>query len=219
MITETQLKIFGVLARKPFAEYTRNQIKQESKEKSNNSLALFINQLKREEVILEKKVGKSGLLTLNLDNDLTYQYIALCNNSRINGAAKQTLAALKDEIGEITQFYSMVLYGEEISAEKNKEKNKKSNINIAVFIEDETKKEEIETTLGRAKSKLLADVNVRVILKAQMIEMLASRNDNLGKQIAQIHIAVHNHQIFYEIIKEEMNRGFRAQNLSGGSSR
>ena len=45
MITEKQLKIFEVLAKRPFAEYTRKEIKKESKEKSNNALALAINLL------------------------------------------------------------------------------------------------------------------------------------------------------------------------------
>ena len=34
MITEKQLKIFDVFAKKPFAQYTRKEIKEESKEKS-----------------------------------------------------------------------------------------------------------------------------------------------------------------------------------------
>ena len=80
MITEKQLKMFGVFAKKPFAEYTRKEIKKESKEKSNNAVALAINTLKKENVLLEKKIGKSGILALNLDNDATFYYLALCNN-------------------------------------------------------------------------------------------------------------------------------------------
>ena len=58
MITEKQLKIFEVFAKNPFAEYTRKVIKEELKEKSNNTLALTINTLKKEEVLIEKKIGK-----------------------------------------------------------------------------------------------------------------------------------------------------------------
>ncbi len=52
MITEKQLKIFGVFAKKPFAEYTRKEVKKQSKEKSNNALALAINLLKKEMVLI-----------------------------------------------------------------------------------------------------------------------------------------------------------------------
>jgi hypothetical protein len=43
-----------------------------------------------------------------------------------------------------------------------------------------------------------------------MIEMLTNDEENLGKQIARKHLAVHNHQIFYDIVKEGVKRGFHA---------
>lgn len=95
MVTQKQLKIFEVFAKKPFAEYTRKEVKKESKEKSNNALALTINLLKTENVLIEKKIGKSGLLNLNLENDLTFYYLALCNNNRIARNVKSTLELLK----------------------------------------------------------------------------------------------------------------------------
>ena len=58
MITQKQFKIFGIFASKPFVEHTRNEIKKELKEKSNNALALTINLLKKEEVLIEKKSWK-----------------------------------------------------------------------------------------------------------------------------------------------------------------
>jgi predicted nucleotidyltransferase len=211
MITEKQLKIFSVLTKKPFVEYTRNQIKKESKEKSNNALALLINLLKKEKVLLEKKVGKSGLLTLNLDNDLTYHYIALCNNARINGAVKIAIEILKEEINDNTQFYSLVIFGSYAIGEQKQT----SDLDVAVFIDGEEKRKKIEAAINSSKSKIPIETDVHVIPKAEMLQMLADKQENLGKQIARKHLAVCNHQIFYEIIKEGMNRGFRTQDLSG----
>lgn len=205
MITKKQLKIFEVFAKKPFAEFTRKQIKKESKEKSNNTLALAINLMKKEEVLLEKKVGKSGLLTLNLNNDLTFQYIALCNNQRIVRAVKTAVARLKDEIGPITQFYSVVVFG---SYAVNEQKES-SDLDIAIFIDGEEKRKHIEAAINSAKLKTLAEMDVHVIPKAEMIEMLTNNEENLGKQIARKHLAAYNHQIFYDVVKEGMKRGFR----------
>lgn len=205
MITKKQLKIFEVFARKPFAEFTRKQIKKESKEKSNNTLALAMNLMKKEEVLLEKKVGKSGLLTLNLNNDLTFQYIALCNNQRIGRAVKAAVARLKDEIGSITQFYSVVVFG---SYAVNEQKES-SDLDIAIFIDDEERRKRVEAAINSAKLKTLVEMDVHVIPKAEMIEMLTNNEENLGKQIARKHLVVHNHQIFYDIVKEGMKRGFK----------
>lgn len=205
MITEKQLKIFEVFAKKPFAEYTRKEIKKESKEKSNNGLALAINLLKKEEVLIEKKIGKSGLLTLNLDNDLTFDYIALCNNERIHHIAKLALENLKKEITEDTPFHSIVIFGSYATGEQKKN----SDLDIAIFIENKEKRKQIEASINSAKLKSVLEIDAHVIPKEEMLEMLTNKEENLGKQIARRHLAVCNHRIFYEIIKEGMKHGFR----------
>ncbi len=205
MITEKQLKIFEVFALAPFAEFTRKQIKKDLNEKSNNVLALAINLLKRENVLLEKKIGKSGILTLNLDNNLTIDYIALCNNQRIGEIAEKGVKRLIKEIDFITPFYTVVIFG---SYAVHKQK-KSSDLDIAVFIESEENRKKIEAAIRSAKLKTLLEIDAHVISKAEMIEMLINNEENLGKQIAKKHMAVCNHKIFYSIIKEGMKRGFR----------
>lgn len=205
MITEKQIKIFEVFAKKPFAEYTRKEIKKESKEKSNNTLALAINLLKKEEVLIEQKVGKSGLLTLNLENDLTFYYLALCNNKRINHLVQLALEILKKEIYENSLFYSAVIFGSYAIGEQKKD----SDLDVAIFIESEEKRKQIEASINSAKLKSILKMDVHVISNAEMLEMLTNREENLGKQIARKHLAVHNHRIFYDILKEGIKHGFR----------
>lgn len=205
MITKKQLKIFEVFAKKPFAEYTRKKIKKESKEKSNNALALAINLLKKEEVLIEKKIGKSGLLTLNLNNDLTFYYIALCNNKRMHHLAKHALENLKKEIAEDTPFHSIVIFGSYATGEQKKD----SDLDIAIFIESKEKRKQIEASINSAKLKSVLEVDAHVIPKDELVEMLTNNEENLGKQIARKHLAVCNQKIFYEIIKEGIKHGFR----------
>ena len=50
MITEKQLEIFQVFAKNPFAEYTLKQIKELSKEKSNNALSIAMKKFRQEKV-------------------------------------------------------------------------------------------------------------------------------------------------------------------------
>lgn len=206
MLTKKQLKIFEVIAKKPFAEYTRKEVKKDSKEKSNNALALAINLLKKEEVLIERKIGKSGLLTLNLENDLAFYYLALCNNNRISHNVKLALESLKKELSEDTPFYSIIIFGSYASGEQKKD----SDLDVGVFIENEDKRKQIDALANSAKLKSVLEMDVHVIPRAEMIEMLTNKEENLGKQIARKHLAVYNHMIFYEIIKEGMKHGFRA---------
>lgn len=197
--------IFEIFAKRPWAEYTRKQIKKDAKEKSNNALALAINLLKKEKVILEKKVGKSGLLTLNLENDLTYYYLALCNNQRINQEVAISIKKLKEEISPITPFYSLVVFGSYAVGEQKQT----SDLDLAVFIDSDEKKKQIMASINSAKLKTPLEIDAHVIPKSEMVQMLINDDENLGKQIARKHLAVHNHQIFYDLIKEGMRHGFR----------
>jgi predicted nucleotidyltransferase len=206
MITEKQLRIFEAFAKAPFAEHTRVRVKKESKEKSNNALALAINLLKKEGVLLEKRVGKSGLLSLNLDNDLTFSYIALCNSKRINPTAGIAVQMLKAEANQCTQFNSIVIFGSYVASEQKKG----SDLDVAVFIESEDRRKRMEAAVNSARLKSPLELDAHVITKPEMVEMLTNDEENLGKQIARKHLAVYNHGIFYEIIKEGMKHGFRA---------
>ena len=202
MITQKQLQIFEIFAKKPFAEFTRKEIKKESKCTSNNTLALAINLLKKEDVLLEKKIGNSGILTLNLNNDLTFDYIALCNHKRVSSLP---LEILKEEIGEETHFYSMVIFGSYASGKQKKE----SDLDIALFVERKEVLKKIEALANSAKLKSSLAMDIHVIPKAEMIEMLTNKEENLGKQIARKHLTAFNHRIFYDILKEGMDHGFR----------
>lgn len=206
MITGKQLRIFESFAKHPFAELTRNQIKKEAKEKSNNALALLVNQLKKEGVLVERKIGKSGLLSLDMNNEQSMNYIAMAGGARIEKKAKDAIKRLMEEITDVTPFFSMAVFGSYAANEQKKD----SDLDIAVFIDSEDKKKKVEAAINSARLKLLVETDIHVIPRAEMAEMLANGEENLGKQIARKHIAVHNHRIFYDIVREGMKHGFHA---------
>ncbi|MBN2459164.1 nucleotidyltransferase domain-containing protein, partial [Candidatus Woesearchaeota archaeon] len=147
MITKKQLKIFEAFAKNPLVELTRKQVKKESKEKSNNALAMAIQQMKKEEVLLERKIGRTGLLALNLDSEAAMDYLALCNNQRLGRELQAAIRMIKGKIDLVTPFYSLVVFGSHASGESNKS----SDIDLAVFIEGDERRKRIEAAIGSAK--------------------------------------------------------------------
>lgn len=204
MLTAKQLKIFGVLAKQPFAELTRKQIKQFAKERSNNALSIAVKRFLGEGVIKERRVGKSALISLNLENDSAYHYIGLANVQRLDGATKRAIQTIKAEIEKHTFFYSIAVFG----SFAVQEQKKTSDLDIAVLIESEKKRKLIEAALNSAAQKSPTPIDAHVITKDEFVEMLANDEENLGKQIARKHLTVHNHQIFYSLVKEGMKHGF-----------
>jgi len=205
MLTKKQLAIFQVFVKNPFTAYTLKQIKLFSKEKSNNALGIAVKQFKKESLLNEQKVGKSSLYTLNFDNDLIYYYIALANHSRLDRLARNTIKIIKENIEKYTKFYSIVIFGS-YAAQKQK---KESDFDVAIFIEAEDSRKEINKALRTAALKSILNIDWHVITKDEFLEMLKLDEENLGKQIARKHLAVHNHQIFYALLQEGMRHGFR----------
>jgi predicted nucleotidyltransferase len=205
MLTQKQLTIFQVFTRNPFAAYTLKQIKRLSKEKSNNALSIAMKQFKKESLLKEQKVGKSSLYTLNLDNDLVYYYIALANHSRLNSLVHKTIKIIKENVEKYTKFYSIVIFGSYATQEQKKE----SDFDVAVFIEAEELRKEINKALRSAALKSVLNIDGHAITKDEFLEMLKLDEENLGKQIARKHRVVYNHQIFYAILQEGIKHGFR----------
>ena len=205
MITEKQLRIFLVFAKTPFAEYTLKQIKEISKEKSNNALAIAMRRFKKEELLNEQKVGKSSLYRLNLENELIYYYIALANHNRLNKIAHRTIRIIKESIGKHTQFYSIVVFGSYAIQKQRKD----SDFDVAVFIEEEAKRKDVQRGLNAAEQKSVIQLDGHVITRDEFLEMLKNDEENLGKQIARKHLAIYNIQIFYNLLQSGMKNEFR----------
>jgi len=205
MITSKQLKIFQVFAKNPFAEYTLKQIKELSKEKSNNALSIAMKQYRKENLLNEQKVGKSVLYTLNFNNDVIFYYIALSNHSRLNKLAHKTIKMIKKSIEKHTTFYTLVVFGSYAVQEQKKE----SDLDIAVLIETENLRKEIQRALDSVELKSVLKLDEHIITKDEFLEMLRVEEENLGKQIARKHLTICNHQIFYAIMQEGIKNGFR----------
>jgi predicted nucleotidyltransferase len=205
MLTKKELAIFHVFVRFPFRAYTLKQIKLLSKEKSNNALNIAMKQFKKESLLEEQKVGKSSLYTLNLDNDLVYCYIALANHSRSNMLVRKTIKIIKDNVEKCTKFYSIVIFG----SYATQEQKDGSDFDVAVFIEGEGLRKEVNKALRSAALKSVLNIDGHVITKDEFLEMLRLEEENLGKQIARKHMAVHNPQIFYAVLKEGIRYGSR----------
>lgn len=205
MLTKSQLRIFDAFTQNIFREYSQKEMKIYSKEKSNNAITSAVKQFKKENLITERKIGRSSLYSPNTANDLIYQYIALINQSRMPKPAQKPISILKEGIEKITQFYCLVIFG---SYAVQKQSNS-SDLDIAIFIESDDQRKQIQPAINAAKLKSAIVLDAHIISKAEFLAMLKADDENLGKQIARKHMTVRNHQIFYDILMEGIKNGFR----------
>ena len=198
MITKKQLRVLSVFLKNEFKEYTYKEIKELSKEKSNSIIQNAIKSFLKEDLIIERKLGTSKLYLVNHNNNKIYSYFEIYIKENLNKEVRYTLNLLEESLNLNAKsfFYSIVIFGSYAIGEQTK----KSDLDIAVFIEDSEKKKIIENVLHSLNTKSILKVDGYAITQEEFLEMLKVEDENLGKQIARKHLIIFNPQIFYSLI-------------------
>lgn len=205
MLTKSQFKIFEPLTKNMLKEYSIKEIKEACGEKSNNALTLALKKFKEENIVKERKIGRSLLYTININNELVFNYIQLINTKKLSKFALRAIERIKEDVEKHTSFFSIVIFGSYAIGKQTKD----SDLDVAVFIEEENKRKMIETAIKSSELKTPLEIHSNVISKEEFLEMLKIDNENLGKQIARKHLSIYNSHIFYSLLKRGIKNGFR----------
>ena len=205
MITKKQLKILNVFQKNKFKELTWKQVKELSKENSSSLIQDAIKAFLTEELITEEKIGTSKLYAVNQKNNKIYTYFETYNRENLPKQVLKSIKELEDSLDKHTPFYSIAVFGSYATGEQKKD----SDLDIAVFIEQEDKRKIVEAVFKSMELKSLIKMDGHVITKDEFLEMLKVDYENLGKEIARKHLIIHNSIIFYSLIREGVKHGFK----------
>ncbi len=205
MLTKKQLKILNIFQRNKFNEITWKKVKEISKEKSSSIIQNAIKSFLNEELITEKRIGNSKLYAVNHRNNKVYAYFEIYNKENLPKQVLKSIKELEDSLDKHTFFYSIVIFGSYAIREQKKD----SDLDIAVFIEQEDKRKIVEAVFKSMETKSILNIHGHVITKDEFLEMLKIDYENLGKEIARKHLVIHNPTISYSLIKEGMKHGFK----------
>src|SRR3989344_1342124 len=156
-------------------------------------------------ILKERKVGRSLLYTINIDNEVVFNYIQLINTKKLPKSALRAIERVKEDIEKNTSFFSIVVFGSYVIGKQTKD----SDLDIAVFIEEENKRKKIEAAIKSSELKTPLKIDGHIISKDEFLEMLKVDEENLGKQIARKHLSIYNSHIFYSLLKKGVKNGFR----------
>ena len=204
MLTPKQTRIFEAFLRKPYKELTYKEIKDYSKEKSNSLIQKALIKFLAEELVHKRKVGNIILYTINLNNNVVFSYFSILIKEKTSNLLESSLKIIKEELANIS-FVSVVIFG---SYAEGKQKEK-SDLDIALFVSLLEDKKTCELAMTSAERKSLLQIDAHVINKDEMLQMLKDKHQNLGKQIAYKHLVIQNPAIFYSILQEGINNGFK----------
>lgn len=204
MLTEKQLKIFGIFGKNIFKEITFKELKDLCGEKSNSVIQNAIKKFLKENLITVKKVGTSKLYLINYKNDKAFLYLELYNTSYLSKEVTNSIIEVKKALNKENFFYSLVIFG----SYADNSNNKKSDLDIAVFISSKSQKTKAEIALNSASNKTILNLDYHIILVEEFKEMLFSEHDNLGKEIARKNFPIFNASNFYRITISVLRNDF-----------
>src|SRR3989338_8955964 len=181
MLTKQQLTIFGIFKRDLFASLTFKQIKEESKQKSNNIVQIALKEFKEQDLVKTEIIGDVTTYSLNLNNNLTLSYLNLINDLEIQKRKfpKEILLEIQKRISKATNFFILIVFG---SYAKNKA-TEKSDLDIAIIVESEQTKKEIAPFLETVKRREIKPLDYHIFTRKEFLEMLKADIENVGKQI------------------------------------
>lgn len=204
MLTKKQITILEPFLVNVFAEHGQRELGRLAKKRSNNSIQRALTEFEKENIVTFNKVGTSKRYKINLDNEKSYDYLTLLQNEKLTKVVRQSIEILKKEIEKHTLFYSLVIFGSYVVGKQNKD----SDLDIAIFIPDKNQENNIKIAGNMVKNKSLLNLDIQIITFDEMVEMLVNKHPNLGKEIARKHMAIHNVNIFYKIVRRAIENGF-----------
>jgi len=204
MLTPEQIRIFEAFLRKPYQARTYKEIKMHAKKKSNSIIQNAIAKFLAEGLIRKESVGNNLLYRLNLENESVFSYSDILINEKLSPIIKTTLQIIKREIGEIA-FVSIVIFGSYVDGKQTE----KSDLDLALFVSTKKDKRICELAMKSVELRSVLSIDAHVITKGEMLKMLKDKRENLGKQIVHKHLATYNPAIFYSIVQEGVNHGFK----------
>lgn len=181
MLTKEQLNILSVFDKNIFAELTFRQIKEQSRQKSNNIVQIALKEFQKQGLIKTRETGDVKTYSLNFENNLTLSYLNIINQEEVNKKKfpKEVLKEIQKRISKYTEFFILIVFG---SYAENKA-TEKSDLDIAVIVESEQTKKEITPYLETIKRRELLKIHYHIITRNEFLEMLNVDYENLGKQI------------------------------------
>ncbi|MFH0837398.1 MAG: nucleotidyltransferase domain-containing protein [Candidatus Aenigmatarchaeota archaeon] len=206
MITEKQLEFLRVFLPNIFREITFSDIKKETKESSNNKLQKALIVLIKENIIKVRKIGKTNLYSLNIENNRTFTYLALIEYEiKSKPILLNALYDVQHAVMKKTCLFSLVIFG---SYAKEKA-TKKSDLDIAIFIENEKIRKNIIPYIETMKRKHVIEIDYHIITEKEFFKMLKMDEENIGKDIFRNYIVFYNPVCFYELLKKGWKNGFK----------
>lgn len=199
-ITKNQLKIIELFRKQLFLKASIRGIMKKIKSKSYQRVYEAVEKLNKKNILVSEKIGNTRLISLSLSRESIL-----------------TLSFLDEKQGIKIPNYSEILNIKEISdylilvtgSYASEKFNKKSDMDLVVIVPDKEDIVSLQKLIENKTMLLIPNIHLYVFRKKDVIEMLTTREENYGKEIVKKNIILKNAHIFYELVKDAVENGYK----------
>ena len=200
IITKNEHKILNLFRKGIFLETSIRDIMKKIKSKSYQRVYEAVESLNKKNILNSKKIGHTNFISLNMSRE-----------------AFAILAFLGEQEGNKIPNYSKIMEIKEISdyailatgsyAKGNS--TKKSDLDLVIIIPDKENVVNIQKLIENMMMLFVPDIHLYVFTKKDFVEMLKDKKENYGKEIVKNNILLKNGQIYFELLKEAIENGYK----------
>jgi len=170
------------------------------KSKSYQRVYEAVETLNKKNILVSENIGNTRLISLSLSRESIL-----------------TLSFLDEKQGIKSPNYSEILNIREISdylilvagSYASGKFNKKSDMDLVVIVPDKENIVSLQKLIENRTMLLIPNIHLYVFRKKDFIEMLTTKEENYGKEIVKKNIILKNAHIFYELVKEAVENGYK----------
>ena len=203
MLTEKELRIIELYRKNIFASYTIREIMKKINTKSYNWIHNAVKKLKIENILKCEEKGKRILCSINLEEQKTLIYLSLIEET--NPLIKKI-----PNLKKITEFMPLDFHILLISGSyADGSFTEKSDIDVVVIINKKEDRKFLLNKLSNEGDLMIPKLHPYVFTREEFLEMLTNKEENYGKETAKKHIIIAGAELFYTILREAIENGFR----------
>lgn len=200
IITKNELKILNLFRRDLFLKASIRDIMKKINSKSYQRVYEAVGSLKARNVLNLEKIGNTHLISLNMSRE-TFVILAFLDEQ---GGNKVPNYSKIIEIKEISDYLILVS-----GSYAKGNATKKSDLDLVIIVPDKENVVHIQKLVENMTMLFIPEIHLYVFTKRDFIEMLKDKKVNYGKEIAKNNIILKNAQMYYELLKEAIENGYK----------
>src|SRR3989344_1163335 len=199
-INKNELKILKLFRKELFLKASILEIMKKINSRAYQRVHEAVKWLVKKKILISEKIGNTNLISLSFSREsiLLLSFLDEKEGNKIPNCSKIF------DIREISDCLILVA-GSYASGKFNK----KSDMDLVVIVPDKENLVAVQKLVENKTMLFVPSVHLYVFRKKDFIEMLNSKEENYGKEIVKNRIMLKNAHIFYELVKEAIENGYK----------